>query len=68
MKRILLAAASAIVFTSVAYARDSENAYLWVHPKLGPILVDKATNAPLRSACAVIPDSAAKVGRQADPR
>lgn len=50
MKRILVAAASVILFTSVAQANIPDNAYLWIHPKLGAIWVEKTSNAPIVSA------------------
>lgn len=49
MKRIIFAAATAaLIFTSVAQAND--NTYLWLHPKLGMVRVDKATNAMVTTA------------------
>lgn len=68
MKRIVLAAASTLLVTSVAYAGIPENAYLWVHPKLGPIPVDKTTNAPIRSASAVAPESASIVSSRTEQK
>ena len=43
MKRIIFVAATAVLaFASVAQASD--NTYFWLHPKLGMVQVDKATN------------------------
>lgn len=51
MKRIIFAAATAaLAFTSVARASDNDNTYLWLHPKLGMVRVDKATNAMVTTA------------------
>lgn len=48
MKRILFAAAAAAsVLSTPVFARE-DNTYLWLHPKLGPQRVDRATNAPPR--------------------
>ena len=49
MKRIIFVAATAVLaFTSVAQASD--NTYFWLHPKLGMVRVDKATNSMVTSA------------------
>lgn len=46
MKRtIFVVATAALALTSVAQASDNDNTYLWLHPKLGMVRVDKATNA-----------------------
>lgn len=67
MRRILLVAAAAILTASFAYATPPENAYLWVHPKLGPIWVDKTTNALIRSAPAVTAEQKPKPERKSGP-
>ncbi len=49
MKRIIFVAATAVLaFASVAQASD--NTYFWLHPKLGMVQVDKATNYMVTSA------------------
>ena len=51
MKSITFAAsATAPAFTSVAQANDNHNTYFWLHPKLGMIQVNKATNAMVTTA------------------
>ena len=51
MKSIIFAAtATALAFTSVAQANDNHNTYFWLHPKLGMVQVDKATNAMVTTA------------------
>ncbi|OIQ98634.1 hypothetical protein GALL_192920 [mine drainage metagenome] len=51
MKFTTFVAASAVLaFTSVAQASDKDNTYFWLHPKLGMVRVDKATNALVTSA------------------
>ena len=47
---IFVAATAVLAFTSVAQASDKDNTYLWLHPKLGMVRVDKATNAIVTSA------------------
>jgi hypothetical protein len=46
MKLIIFsAAAAALAIIPVAQASDTDNTYFWLHPKLGMVRVDKATNA-----------------------
>lgn len=50
MKSIIFAAATAaLAVTPVAQASDN-NTYLWLHPKLGMVRVDKTTNAMVTTA------------------
>lgn len=46
MKRTIFAVATAaLAVTPFAQASDNDNTYFWLHPKLGMVRVDKATNA-----------------------
>ena len=63
-RNLFAAAAAAAVFTSPVFA-SNDNTYLWVHPKLGPQRIDRATNAPPRKAATSAPD--AKSAGKAEP-